>query len=93
MRRWRIHDHAEELVCNWTWSQRDQLPGCHSTAVRTDEMADRSVAPWGVERPGRAVRFVRLIHAARPRSWRTCGPGRLRRQSQPPWLHEGDAVA
>jgi hypothetical protein len=28
------------------------------------------------------VRFARLIHAARPRSWRTCGPRRLRRQSQ-----------
>jgi hypothetical protein len=34
----------------------------------------------GVERPRRKVRFARLIHAARPRSWRTCGPRRLRRQ-------------
>ena len=32
---------------------------------------------------GGAVRFARLIHPARPRSWRTCGPRRLRRQSQP----------
>jgi hypothetical protein len=36
-----------------------------------------------VVRPRRVVRFARLIHAARPRSWRTCGPRRLRRQSQP----------
>jgi hypothetical protein len=32
-----------------------------------------------VERPRRKVRFARLIHAARPRSWRTFGPRRLRR--------------
>jgi hypothetical protein len=37
----------------------------------------------GVERPRRKVRFARLIHAARPRSWRTYGPRRLRRQSEP----------
>jgi hypothetical protein len=35
----------------------------------------------GVERPRRAVRFARLIHSARPRSWRTFGPRRLRRPS------------
>jgi hypothetical protein len=35
----------------------------------------------GVERPRRVVRFARLIHAARPRSWRTFGPRRLRRHS------------
>jgi hypothetical protein len=31
----------------------------------------------GGERPRRKVRFARLIHAARPRSWRTYGPRRL----------------
>jgi hypothetical protein len=36
----------------------------------------------GVERPRRKVRVARLFHAARPRSWRTCGPRRLRRHSQ-----------
>jgi transposase len=36
-----------------------------------------------MERPRRVVRFVRLIHTTRPRSWRTCGPRRLRRQSEP----------
>jgi hypothetical protein len=39
--------------------------------------------PRGVERPRRAVRFARLIHTARPRSWRTYGPRRLRRRSEP----------
>jgi hypothetical protein len=29
--------------------------------------------------PRRAVRSARLIHAARPRSWRTCGARRVRR--------------
>jgi hypothetical protein len=33
----------------------------------------------GVDRPRRVVRFARLIHAARPRSWRALGPRRLRR--------------
>ena len=37
----------------------------------------------GVERPRRMVRCVRLMDSARSRSWRTCGPRRLRRQSQP----------
>jgi hypothetical protein len=42
------------------------------------------LAPLGaVVRPRRKVRFARLIHAARPRSWRTFGPRRLRRQSEP----------
>jgi hypothetical protein len=36
----------------------------------------------GVERPRRKERFARLTHAARPRSWRTCGPRRRRRQSE-----------
>jgi hypothetical protein len=34
-----------------------------------------------VEWPRRMVDFARLISPACPRSWRTCGPGRLRRQS------------
>jgi hypothetical protein len=37
-------------------------------------------------RPRRAVRFARLIHAARLRSWRTFGPRRLRRRSELAWL-------
>jgi hypothetical protein len=34
-------------------------------------------SPWLLHK----VRFARLIHAARPRSWRTFGPRRLRRRS------------
>jgi hypothetical protein len=34
-------------------------------------------------RPRRVVRFARLVHAARPRSWRTFGPRRLRRHLKP----------
>jgi len=37
----------------------------------------------GVVRPRRVVRFARLIDPARPRSWRTFGPRRLRRPSEP----------
>jgi hypothetical protein len=51
------------------------------------QSAARTAADWppsgGVERPRRKERFARLIHTARPRSWRTFGPRRLRRQSQP----------
>jgi hypothetical protein len=36
-----------------------------------------------VERPRRAVRFAQLIPTTRPRSWRTFGPRRPWRQSQP----------
>ena len=43
-----------------------------------------SVPLGGVERPRRMVRFARLIHPARPRSWRTCGPRRLRRHPSLP---------
>ena len=37
--------------------------------------------PRGEEGRAEWMRFARLIHAARPRSWRTFGPRRLRRQS------------
>src|SRR6266511_1654680 len=37
----------------------------------------------GVERPRRAVRFARLIDRRVRALWRTCGPRRLRRPSQP----------
>jgi hypothetical protein len=37
----------------------------------------------GVERPGRAVRFTRLIHRRGRAFWRTFDPRRLRRQSNP----------
>ena len=37
----------------------------------------------GVERPGRKVRFARLIHRRVRAFWRTCGPRRLRRRSDP----------
>ncbi len=37
----------------------------------------------GVLRPRRKERFARLTHEARPRSWRTFGRRRLRRQAQP----------
>ena len=56
---------------------------------------DRLVASWtglgasgagapsrGVEREAERTRFARLIHAARPRSWRTCGPRRLQWQAE-----------
>jgi hypothetical protein len=41
----------------------------------TDPVGPLHAAPWGgVARPRRVVRFARLIHAAHPRPWRTCGP-------------------
>jgi hypothetical protein len=44
-------------------------------------MSRGRLAPLGgVERPHRKERFARLIDTARPRSWRTFGPRRLRRQ-------------
>jgi hypothetical protein len=42
------------------------------------------VAPLGGSGAARPSGALRAIDAsARPRSWRTCGPSRLRRQSQP----------
>ena len=43
----------------------------------------RSCPLGGVERPRRAVRFARLIHRRVRAFWRTCGPRRLRRRSDP----------
>jgi hypothetical protein len=59
----------------------------YALGVRTPGVGCRgclssSVPFGGVERACRKERFARLTHAARPRSWRTCGPRRLRRQSQ-----------
>jgi hypothetical protein len=50
-----------------------QLPQVFAEPGRVQLMAPSG----GVERPRRKVRFARLIHAARPRSWRTFGPRRL----------------
>jgi len=36
-----------------------------------------------VERPRRKERFARLIHRRVRAFWRTCGPRRLRRRSDP----------
>jgi hypothetical protein len=36
----------------------------------------------GMKREAERTRFARLIHAARPRSWRTCGPRRLQWQAE-----------
>jgi len=55
--------------------------------------SDGAATPSG-ERNGRAerMRLARLIHPARPRSWRTCGPRRLWRQSEPGLVAtQGDA--
>jgi hypothetical protein len=66
---------------------------------------DRLVASWtglgasgagapsrGVEQEAERTRFARLIHAARPRSWRTCGPRRLQWQAESGLIaaHGGD---
>ena len=56
--------------------------GCVPLASLAERISAGHAPLGGVERPRRVVRFARLIHAARPRSWRTCGPRRLRRQSQ-----------
>jgi hypothetical protein len=55
-------------------------PSWGQSAARTT--ADRPPS-GGVERPRRVVRFARLIHRRGRAFWRTCGPRRLRRQSQP----------
>jgi hypothetical protein len=39
--------------------------------------------PGGVERPGRVDALRAIDASACPRSWRTFGPRRLRRQSEP----------
>jgi hypothetical protein len=69
----------------WTYASPYAGPTRTSGVPRTGWAADHrwSRPLRGVERPRRKVRFARLIHAARPRSWRTCGPRRLRRQYQP----------
>jgi hypothetical protein len=55
----------------------------------------RCLAPsGGVVRPRRVVRFARLIQRHGRAFWRTCGPRRLRRQSQPALIAtQGDAAA
>jgi hypothetical protein len=45
--------------------------------------ASGRIAPSGMERPRRVVRFARLIHRRVRAFWRTYGPRRLRRQSKP----------
>jgi hypothetical protein len=51
------------------------------------QSAAKTAADWppsgGVERPRRVVRFTRLMQRRSRAFWRTCGPRRLRRQSQP----------
>jgi hypothetical protein len=63
----------------------------YAQGVRTPALHSRIVCPGraplgGVERPRRAVRFARLIHTARPRSWRTFGLRRFGGKLSLPWL-------
>jgi hypothetical protein len=54
------------------------------------QSAAKTAADWppygGVVRTGRVDALRAIDSTACPRSWRTCGPRRLRRQSQPLWL-------
>jgi hypothetical protein len=67
--------------------------GCVPLPAVAGVVCPAQIPLGGMERPRRKVRFAPLIHAARPRCWRTCGPRRLRRQSQPaPVATDGAAV-
>ena len=58
------------------------LPGAQQLSGA--QHSSSSVAPsGGVERPGREDALRAIDPSACPRSWRTCGPRRLRRQSEP----------
>jgi hypothetical protein len=56
-----------------------------------DEPAAHAAAAALKERPRRVVRFA-IDSSARPRSWRTYGPRRLRRRSDPTPGYPGGSV-
>jgi hypothetical protein len=75
--------------------------GQTATAWRSDDSADAQVAlatlpfmaPRGSRAPRRADPLRPIDPVARPRSWRTFGPRRLRRQSEPcPGCHAGSGT-
>jgi hypothetical protein len=51
------------------------------------QTADDQPPSGGMERPGRVDALRAIDSSARPRSWRTCGPRRLRRHQSCPGSH------
>ena len=85
---------ASGWATRWSKAVTGESPGRFMDGHPWVRSVRGCMAPSGrVVRPGRAVRFVRLIHRRVRALWRMCGPRRLRRHQSRPQRHPEWAAA